>query len=109
MRSEREAQELRNGIHLDRPFPSYWPALLARERYLKFKILPAIFDDEPTVLRDGVREFLSLVRGVGGIDHRVAGGIRDQFEQGLAACLDESARRRKNRRRGIASGRKIDN
>ena len=41
MRGEREAQELRNGIHLDSPFPPHWHALLARERYLKLKILSA--------------------------------------------------------------------
>jgi hypothetical protein len=41
MRGEREAQELRNGIHLAPSFPPHWPALLARERYLRLKILAA--------------------------------------------------------------------
>jgi hypothetical protein len=41
MRGEKEAQELRNGIHLDSPFPPHWPAPLARERYLKLKIRAA--------------------------------------------------------------------
>jgi hypothetical protein len=41
MRGEREAQELRNGIHLAPSFPPHWPALLARERYLRLKIRAA--------------------------------------------------------------------
>jgi hypothetical protein len=39
MWGEKEAQELRNGIHFVPPFAFHWHALSARERYLMLKIL----------------------------------------------------------------------
>ncbi len=65
MRSEGEAQELRNGIHLERPLPPHWRALSARERYLKFLTFNAT-QSTSGVRWHQLRRITSFVEEIGG-------------------------------------------